>query len=186
MSLHWTRLMDKNRQTDCLKLRKWTQQIKCNQLATPCTILHSCKNHISLLLSGFITQDQYDYAANVTFFGAFSGHLGQEDAVDWQNAAPLGMFEVSSNSGPTSFACILTKTLWMALSMGNWAYSYITPINGNMGPYFQLVGALYKSCIIWTELLGFGTRFWKPSTAPMKRYRPIPAELCEGGQSDGW
>lgn len=111
MSLHWTRLIDKNRQTDCLKLRKWTQQIKCNQLATPCTILHSCKKHISLLLSGFITQDQYDYAANVTFFGAFSGHLGQEDAVDWQNAAPLGMFEVSSNSGPTSYACILTKTL---------------------------------------------------------------------------
>lgn len=32
--------------------------------------------------------------------------------------------------------------------MGNWAYNYITPINGNMGPYFQLVGALYKSCII--------------------------------------
>ena len=28
-----SRLIDKNRQTDCLKLRKWTQQIKCNQLA---------------------------------------------------------------------------------------------------------------------------------------------------------
>lgn len=79
----------------------------------------------------------------------------------------------------------------MALSMGNWAYNYITPINGNMGPYFQLVGALYKSCIIWTELLGFGTRFWNHQLLPwndIDQYQPncVRVGKAMGGKQQRW
>lgn len=75
--------------------------------------------------------------------------------------------------------------------MGNWAYNYITPINGDMGPYFQLVGALYKSCIIWTELLGVGTRFWVHQLLAwndIDQYQPncVRVDKAMGGKQQRW